>query len=604
MTAEGDVVLETGLGDPQGFAGLYVESVRIRNFRGLTDCTVDFERDLTVLVGRNNSGKSRVLRALAVGLGAATPDRDDLTVLGPVAAAVDIVLAPTAAQGAEDAFDDRVARRLGSVQPIAESPVQERFAWRTSIKASSEGFGVRGETSVLMWDPTSRGWVQPSQPTSLGSDQRNLVAADLVETRRDLVEELTRRGSPIRRILDDLEIAGERRQELEDSLAGLGQQIVDSSESLGAVRGALLALAAAIDTMGVANLRPLPVRLEELARSVSIELDAGEGGLPMRLHGAGARSMASLQVQSVLYDRRLGRDGPALRPHPVSLIEEPEAHLHPQAQFELPTLLGEIRGQVIVTTHSTHLVSVVEPRSVRVVQRSGSETTLVDLRPTDEQSPDRARRPSMHLEEMERIRRLIERPFGELLFASAVILGDGATERALLPPLIRRALGHRAHGVCVVDPGSMNSPHANATIKFANLLGYPWLLFSDSDEPGSLAALRLVKSLGSGDETRIIWVPGPPSAATQGSATERMFLEFDPSLCLDACTELGYLGEHDGVLAFMEKHKGAMGRLLASHLMARHPWQGQGAPTQCWPTAIHALLTKLDELLTTRVSAL
>ena len=235
---------------------------------------------------------------------------------------------------------------------------------------------MRSDRALLVFDQTSRSWQQPQNVTSLSVDQRSLIAADLVETGRDLVEELDRRGSPIRRILDDLDIAAGRRTELEDGLRELGGEIITSSGSLAALQVAFESLSRSVDTMGLPSLQPLPIRLEELARSVSIDLDTGNGGLPVRFHGAGARSLTSMQVQGVLYDRRLGRDGPALRPHPISLIEEPEAHLHPQAQFELPMLLDHIQGQVIVSTHSTHFVSVVDPRSIRLLRRSGARRPL------------------------------------------------------------------------------------------------------------------------------------------------------------------------------------------------------------------------------------
>jgi hypothetical protein len=104
-----------------------------------------------------------------------------------------------------------------------------------------------------------------------------------------------------------------------------------------------------VGSLGKPALNPLPLRLEELARSIAIDLDAGSGALPIRLHGSGSRSLASLQVQSVLYDRRLRADGKVTRPQPITLVEEPEAHLHPQATFDLATLLEATRGQVTGT---------------------------------------------------------------------------------------------------------------------------------------------------------------------------------------------------------------------------------------------------------------
>ena len=325
----------------------------------------------------------------------------------------------------------------------------------------------------------------------------------------------------------------------------------------------------------------------------------------MRFHGAGSRSLTSLQVQSVLYDRRLGKDGPALRPHPLSLIEEPEAHLHPQAQFELPGLIDRMRGQVIVSTHSTHLVSEIDPRCMRVLQPTHDATTVIDLRPaeSDESADVRARRPSVHLEEMEKVRRLIERPFGELLFASAVVVGDGATERALLPPLVRHALRGHAHGICVVDPGSMASDYAIAIVKFAQLLQLPWLLFSDSDSSGALAARNLIATHGGGDDSRIIWVPSAPTDGEPGAATERMFVDFDADLCVAACTVIGYNEERDDLLGFMTRHKGVVGRLLAAELMKRHEWrQVSEGEEQCWPSALHSLIGKLDAMLPAHVA--
>lgn len=279
----------------------------------------------------------------------------------------------------------------------------------------------------------------------------------------------------------------------------------------------------------------------------------------------------------------------------MSLIEEPEAHLHPQAQFELPSLLTRIRGQVIVTTHSAHLVSEASPRSLRLLRTDAGRIRVIDLHVTDEQSSARARRPSLHRKEMEKIRRTVERPFGELVFASAVVLGDGATERALIPPLARHCYGARAHGLCVVDPGSMDANLAAAVVKFANLVGLPWLLFADSDEAGRRAAETLVRDYGQEGADHIVWV-GAPDNGGRGKATERMMLDSHPRLCHAACQELGYDGSGDdgSLLKFMKGHKGAIGSLLATELINRYPWHIHSGR---WPVPLRELMDRLDSVL-------
>lgn len=579
------------------FASVYVELVRIRNFRGISLCELEFEPKLTLLVGRNNAGKSRVLRAVAIALGGVPAELDDLTVGNNVPATIDVVVAPfppPTSDAAEEVFADAVAQRLAAIQPIREEPLRERFAWRTTIRRSAEGLGARTDAQVLVFDATQQAWVLQQNAPMLSRDQRGVFAVDLVDARRDLVEEFARRGSAVRRVLSDLEVSDETRAELEGELAELGSRIVGASGTLDAVRKALEDLEKLVGSIGSPALSPLPVRLEELSRSVAIDLDTGSGALPVRLHGAGARSLASLQVQGVLYDRRLGKDGPAIRPHPVTLVEEPEAHLHPQASLELSALLGGLMGQVIASTHSSHLVTAVLPRAIRLIRQDGGISTVIDLgpAPSDAAATHRALRPSMHAEEMEKLKRLVERPFGELLFSSAIVVGDGATERSFLPVVIRHALAARAHGVCVIDPESMGSPLAHAAVKFAKLVGIPWLLFCDSDGPGKADGEALVNDHAGGDQSHVVWIQTEAGGTVVEGAIERMLVTFDDQLCRDACLEIrADLDEGQSTLQLLTRVKGSVGSTLARRLIDQYPH------VPSWPQPLRTLVDRLDAVL-------
>ncbi len=578
------------------FAPLYVEMIRIANFRGIESCEVELEPVLTLLVGRNNAGKTRILRALGVALGELPAELDDLTIGSAAPATIDLVVAPPPPTTStdEEVFDKAVSQRLGTVQTMREKPLSERFAWRTTIRRSAEGLGARADMQLLTFDDTRQAWVLQQNALGLTRDQRSLFASDLVETRRDIVEELTRRGSAVRRVFSNLEVDDAARADLEGRLSELSEEIVGKSAMLLALKASLEKLDDLIG-IGTPSLNPLPVRLEELSRSVAIGLDTGAGALPVRLHGSGVRSLASLQIQGVLYERRLGLDGPTMRPHPLTLIEEPEAHLHPQASIELVGLLSALTGQVVASTHSSHLVSAVDPRSIRLIRQDGGISAVVDLGParaTDE-TTHRALRPSTHACEMEKLKRLVERPFGELLFASAIVIGDGATERAFLPLVIRHALGSKkAHGVCVIDPGSMASPVAHAAVKFAKLVAIPWVLFSDSDGAGKADAQNLVGQHAEGDATHVVWIDSDGADGTVEGAFERMLVAFDEPMCRAACVEIRPdLDVSQPTIELLKKLKGSVGTELARRLIEQYD-----DPSQ-WPSALRDLIGRVDAVL-------
>src|SRR5664279_4757590 len=118
------------------FASVYVERVTVRNFRGVAECSVELEPDLTLLVGRNNVGKSRILSAIQIAFGGRPADVDDFTVGDSSEPEIDVVVAPTTpdSESEEDTFDEALGRRFAGVsQTIREEPFRERIAWRTHI---------------------------------------------------------------------------------------------------------------------------------------------------------------------------------------------------------------------------------------------------------------------------------------------------------------------------------------------------------------------------------------------------------------------------------------------------------------------------------------
>ena len=588
-------------------AHIYVERVVLRNFRGIRHLSVDLNPGLTLLVGRNNAGKSRILRALHVAVGGVPSERDDLTVGLDTAAEIDVVIAPRPT--APDADDGQQAKYEGSPEPggqtftgqlqgllgagialTSSNPAHQRFAWRTTIVSVSDGRGAQARANLLSHDANTGGWDETS--TSLPRAARSLLYAELVDTRRDLDVELRQRGTAIRRILSDLQVSPTQRDALEGELARLGDDILQHSDTLRTLRTSLSLLDRYVDALGDVRVDPVPRTLEELARSVGVSFGSGADSLASRLHGSGVRSLASLLVQDLFYSQTLGVDGGDIRPHPVTLVEEPESHLHPHAIIEVAGLLSAERRQAVATTHSPLLATSVAPESLRLVRRdSAGLHQAVDFGPSesrDHRAP-RTKQPVFYASEMAKLTRLVERPFGELLFASAVVIGDGATERAFLPPVLREALGPLAHGVSVIDSAGMNPELVRAVVKFVRHVVIPIVVFADNDAAGSQAVRALVADGTLDDSSEVVWSSADqadvPDSGKSG-AIERMMINAAPEACFDACRSLNAPAERiEDLLEVMKGLKGSIGGVLASAFIEHNPYVDGSS----WPEPLRQL---------------
>ena len=598
-------------------AAVFVERVTIRNFKGIEHLEVELQPGLSLLVGRNNAGKSRILRALHVAVGGVQAERDDLTVGSRDPAEIDVILAPRPAhahlrgkprsdhgdhpQALDETFDPPLQQLFGGVLAlVSESPERQRFAWRTTITSTSERAGARSQSHAMAYEVPEDMWHETEQP--LARDVRNLVYAELVGTRRDLDEELRQRGTAIRRILNDLQVHEADRADLEQRLAGLGDDILEHSDTLKSLRDSLDSLDRYVDSLGSARVDPVPRTLEELARAVGVSFDDGIERLASRLHGSGVRSLASLLVQDVFYRQTLGRDGGTIRPHPVTLIEEPETHLHPHAVFEIAALLEDGGRQVVATTHSPLLATSVAPQALLLVRHSPARGhSIVDFGPAerDEDDERRTKKPRFYVSEMEKFTRLAERPFGDLLFARAIVIGDGATERAFLPPVLREALGPLAHGISVIDSGGMDGQTVPSVIKFARHVEVPLIVFADADRAGRERVGHLATE-GLLDESRdVVWATysgaDQPDRRTEHSvAVERMMIDAARGVCMAACATLGETPQDETeLLAVMKRHKGTIGAVLAREFVATRPF----AEAHRWPEPLLRLTKVLRERL-------
>lgn len=187
-------------------------------------------------------------------------------------------------------------------------------------------------------------------------------------------------------------------------------------------------------------------RLRQLLERLELELKSGASPQLPANRGLGSNNLLFMACELLL----LNSEAVGL---PLLLIEEPEAHLHPQRQLRLMQFLadqssrsganGQNEIQIILTTHSPNLASAIPLDSLVLIQ-GGNAFTLA--RGHTELSPDDYRF----------LQRFLDVTKANLFFARGVMIVEGDAENILLPTLARLiGMDLAAHGVSIVNVGGV-----------------------------------------------------------------------------------------------------------------------------------------------------
>jgi putative ATP-dependent endonuclease of the OLD family len=426
---------------------VYLKALTIQNFRSFEEITIPFCEDLTVLVGENNGGKSNAIDAIRL-------------LTKPLGGRRDLYCESTDVRFGGGGRKFELAARFEGLSPAQRGRFLSAAA---DHLLTSCVFGLRYDETTR-FPPRPVIWAGTQQnPPEPGCHEmvRHVYLPPLRDAKRELASgHPTRIHALLNHFLD-----GGDPDTLARSLKRSGD--ADILDRIGnAVETGLSALTLGVRRQSAALGFADDERLVDIARELRFKLaDHGIKPEDLRYSGHGYANLLYMATIAVELERVNDAD------LTLFLVEEPEAHLHPQLQAAVLSFLDEQAGrskqssidhegpagqlQIVVATHSPNLSAWVESKKLvffrslapGITQQGGAEdSTLGSSTAMPSSLPRRATHciPLAELALTDAERRKVDRYLdvtrSALLFGGRVLLVEGIAEALLLPIIAKKVV--------------------------------------------------------------------------------------------------------------------------------------------------------------------
>jgi putative ATP-dependent endonuclease of OLD family len=430
---------------------MHISRLFVKNFRNFRHLDVPIRDGVTCFIGENNSGKTNLLHALrllldgnlsthrrrlraedfSTGLSPAQPEHVLISVefadfngrINEEALLMSAVLQNGNARLSYRFRPRPAAReRIANLDPGAPPPTLTLEDYWWEIVGGGDGIDL----AALKWD-------EPLGTRFQTEDLQQGFLVVFMEALRDVEGRLAvARTSPLQQIIEQRNIPDAERATLVTHLQAANDSINASTtiadlgttlstafkEAAGTSYGMDVALG-----LGEASFSDISRGLRVLLSGYGMaDIDPGRNGL-------GLNNVLFVSMLLNYFERRVA-DGKAAGQ--LLLVEEPEAHLHPQLQRVLLATLQRKNVQVFITTHSTHITSGVPLASHVVMTSSGTAVT---------ESVSATAIPGLAAADVADLERYLDATRSALLYARRVLLVEGPAELFLIPRLLKQVSG-------------------------------------------------------------------------------------------------------------------------------------------------------------------
>ncbi len=456
---------------------MYLEKFIIKNFRGIENITLNFNKGLNVLIGENNAGKSAIIDALRVCLSYGNQRREIYISLS------DFHIDKSAIS--EELYDiefhlhfhiDNAAEAgwFNDLLSVAEDGTQDlqlHFRYyldendRVKYKVwggTNEGQAIAPEVLFLIYHVhldalrDAEQYLRPIRGNRLGQLYANIQIDPDHKTDQEKKRELAKKVRSA--VDDDADWVGHVAKGKEK----INEHLKETSFT---------------DKQQHVDISFLPFDFNKLVDNLKIQMpiyseDLLDGDPSKQKHfelyqnGLGYNNL--IYTATVLGDLKQRKVLQA-ETYAALLIEEPEAHLHPQLQnifFNYLNKLDTEQGfQIFISSHSPTITAKADLKSVIVLQNQANKIHALSLTKS-----------GLTEDNQKYLHKFLDVTKSQLFFSNGVILVEGISE-ALLMPTFSRIVGEEYD----IDKAGIELVNLNgvAFSHFANL-------FNSEDESKNL----------------------------------------------------------------------------------------------------------------------
>ncbi len=428
---------------------MFISRIFIKNFRNFRQLDISLDDGVTCFIGENNIGKTNLFHALRLVLDSGLsgfrrklrPEdfASGLSIDAPEQVIVAVEFSDFANKPNEQALlfnalmpgqqRARLTFRFRPRAPIREMR-QNMVGPLRRLKIDDYGYELAGGGDA---DLSQVQWHENFGRSFFNDDFQQGFHVVSMEALRDVESRLASpRTSPLQQIIDQCEIPSAERAGLVRLLQTANDGI-NASHTVGALAGELSTSfrEAAGRTYGMqVGLGLGEASFDEISHGLKVLLSGyGLTNLNPSRNGLGLNNVLYISMLLNFVARRIGSPSACGQ---LLLVEEPEAHLHPQLQRVLLETLQRKQVQVFVSTHSTHITSGVPLKAHVVLTRDGEAVTQ-GVRP--------AGIPNMQVDDIADLDRYLDATRSALLYARKVLLVEGPAELFMVPALAKQVMG-------------------------------------------------------------------------------------------------------------------------------------------------------------------